>query len=81
MNSSHVFVTILAFINFASCMGKENSMDNTNVNININVNTELKREVETMRQKIARLTKRQKAVEDMLSGNFVCLQVFQVNEF
>ena len=51
-------------------MGEDNVTDNVNVNININVNTEIKREMETMRQEIARLTERQRAVEDMLSGKF-----------
>ena len=69
MTSSLVFVASLIFNNFILCKCQDNVADN--VNVNINVNTELKREMETIRQEIARLTERQKTVEDVLSGFFV----------
>ena len=73
MTSSLVLIAFLTFNNFILCKGQDNVTDNVNVNININVNTEMKRQIETMRQEIARLTERQRAVEDMLSGKFFCL--------
>ena len=77
MTASLVFVTVLAFIKFVSCLGKDNVTDNINVNVNVNVNTELERkvnnmmdEMKTMRQEITRLTERLRTVEDNLSCEF-----------
>ena len=75
MTSSLVLVALLTFNNFILCKGQDNVTDNVNVNvnININVNTEMKRQIETMRQEVARLTEQQRTVEDVLSGKFFCL--------
>ena len=55
---------------FVSCKGNYNAADDVSVNININVNSDLKREIQNLREETARLTERLNTIENVVFGKF-----------